>query len=167
MRGLIVLLFALLSGCAPTIRTSILIENDEYKPTITILGPEQIIDCNFGKSICSYYMLRTVIDKKSGQYSHQLYVSVAYFGDWAFFERAYLLGGKELQFAEIERRVIDCESETCKMRETFGATIPPEITKSGFSVRFFSKNGEGISVVYPDSLCSIQNDAIKRVLSSL
>ena len=52
----------------------------------------------------------------------QVYASTHFFDEWAFLDSAYALGGRELDFVQIDRQVDNC-TYGCMMVETFGINL--------------------------------------------
>lgn len=94
------------------------------------------------------WLLRSWLDKGTGIAHHQIYLTTVYRDrDWWRFSRANDERARPLQFTNIRRDVLSCNTyRECVFRETVGASIDDNVLREfervGFSVKFFS-NGLG------------------------
>lgn len=138
----------LLSACAAgglVTRDTVEADTDEFDTSVTFRG---ITETNgesesFGASNSRTYFIRSFLDKESGEISHQLYISIDYFNDWRFYNRASLVGGDNPEFIEIASDV-DCSSYGCTYNEQMAVTMSDKYLRdheNGFKVKVSSKSG--------------------------
>jgi hypothetical protein len=97
----------------------------------------------------NFYCLRSFLDRRTGETTHQLYVSDSYFGRERNWNAAHDGAGKQLAVVEIDRHEISCEAN-CAYLEEFAATIPAgelRATPSGLAVTFVSLSGDQKTIV--------------------
>ena len=123
-----------------SLRKEVSVVTDEFEPVITIKGIEDYI----GDDLKGAFFLRSFINKKTKDVTHQLYIYCNYRWDWRFYNSAYLSGGKALEFTEISRDV-SCTNGICTYYEHFGVDISDEFLRKnteGFSVKISAKSGD-------------------------
>jgi len=120
--------------------TSVKVEDSKFEDAATFIGIQEHPDRN------TEYLLRSWVDKKSGQVTHQVYVANFYHGDWIFWSRANSEDAQPLQFVPIKQEVVTCdEFSRCSHSEHFAALIPDTVLRThqdGFSVKFYGKTGK-------------------------
>jgi hypothetical protein len=149
-----------LSGCAamglgPTpLRLTPQIESSEFETSTKITGVEARLSEN---DPWSRQFLRSWIDKKTGEVTHQLYVFQSYAGDWRFWQGANGEDAQSLPFTEISRDVGSC-AHGCTLYESFGVSLPDTLLRAhaaGYRVKAYAKSGLTMVVfVSPEQIAS-------------
>src|SRR5262249_23645821 len=92
----------------------------------------------------NFYCLRSFLDRRTGESTHQLYVSDSYFGAERNWTAARDGAGVALVFVSISRDEIACQAE-CSYAEEFAATLPEsELRRNseGLAVTFSARSGD-------------------------
>jgi hypothetical protein len=92
----------------------------------------------------NFYCLRSFLDRRTGETTHQLYVSESYFGAERVWEAARDRTGKALPFVSVSRDEITCEP-ICSYVEEFAATVPESELRAkpdGLAVTFAAHSGD-------------------------
>lgn len=112
MRILIAGLLVLgLSGCAQQSDMPAAL-TDKFAPQITVKGPSRYDHPVLG--ISKEWHLQSLVAKRTGYVTHQLYVSIAYVGGWRFFDTASNDQGQSLAVRQIDPSVGNsCNFEIC------------------------------------------------------
>ena len=137
---LFVFIMVLITISCVSLRKEVSVVTDEFEPFITINGIEDYI----GDDLKGAFFLRSFINKKTKDVTHQLYIYCTYHWNWRFYNSAHLSGGKALEFTEI-RRDFNCTDGICTYYEHFGAYISDEFLRKnteGFSVKISAKSGD-------------------------
>jgi len=137
---LFVFIMVLITISCVSLRKEVSVVTDEFEPFITINGIEDYI----GDDLKGAFFLRSFINKKTKDVTHQLYIYCTYHWNWRFYNSAHLSGGKALEFTEI-RRDFNCTDGICTYYEHFGADISDEFLRKnteGFSVKISAKSGD-------------------------
>ncbi|MBK3735694.1 hypothetical protein GAY29_21850 [Azospirillum brasilense] len=156
------------SGIASTEVARVDVRDDSFEKLVKFQGPKLSLGYQPYGILVNAANLRSWVDRASGTASHQLYVVDYYEGSgWRFWSRVNGEGGDQLEFVSISREVGSCGRYTgCGHYETFGATIPDKVlrdrTATGYSVKFFAKNGEEKVVTITPQMISLQIEAIDK-----
>ena len=105
---LFVFIMVLITISCVSLRKEVSVVTDEFEPFITINGIEDYI----GDDLKGAFFLRSFINKKTKDVTHQLYIYCTYHWNWRFYNSAHLSGGKALEFTEI-RRDFNCTDGIC------------------------------------------------------
>jgi hypothetical protein len=117
----------------------------------------------------NYFLLRSWIDTRSGQTTHQLYVEDSYFGSERKWDAAHDARGQALKFIPISQNEISC-SERCSYAEEFAAGLPDALLRTstgGLTVKFSSGGGAGKTIAVPGQLIAEQLAAVDAARSKL
>ncbi len=113
----------------------------------------------------NFYLLRSFLDRQTGETRHQLYVSDSYSGPERRWDAARDGAGHALRFLEINRRQITCEGG-CSYAEEFAADIPESELRAnpnGLKVTFGAKSGAEKTISVSGSQISAQLAAVDAV----
>ena len=126
---------------------------------LQLVGPRRQHDPPFlGVPGTNFYLLRSMIDRRSGQTVHQLYVEDSYFGGKREWNAAHTAAGAELRFVPISLNEISCDSN-CSYAEEFGADLPEALLRAspqGLTVEFGAKSGAKMTIAVPAELIQKQ-----------
>lgn len=126
---------------------------------IELAGPRRQHDPPFlGVPNTNYDLLRSLIDTRSGETVHQLYVEDSYFGAKREWNAAHDAAGAELHFVPISLNEISCDNG-CSYAEEFGADLPEALLRAspqGLTVTFTAKSGARLTVAVPGDLIQKQ-----------
>ncbi|KAA0683606.1 hypothetical protein [Roseomonas genomospecies 6] len=156
------------AGIASTEVARVEVKDDSFEKLVKFQGPRLSLGYQPYGILVNAANLRSWVDRASGSASHQLYVVDYYEGSgWKFWSRVNGQGGDQLEFVSINREVGSCGRYTgCGHYETFGATIPDKVLRdhasTGYSVKFFAKNGEEKVVTITPQMISLQIEAIDK-----
>lgn len=110
-----------------------------------LIGPKMQHDPPFlGIPGTNFYCLRSILDLKSGETAHQLYVSDSYDGAERNWDGAHYGAGQAMAFVPISRHQISCDGG-CSYVEEFAANIPESELRSspnGLAVTFTDRAGD-------------------------
>ena len=113
---------------------------------VALIGPKMQHDPPFlGIPGTNFYCLRSILDLKSGETAHQLYVSDSYDGAERNWDGAHYGAGQAMAFVPISRHQISCDGG-CSYVEEFAANIPESELRSspnGPAVTFTDPAGDG------------------------
>lgn len=110
----------------------------------------------------NFYLLRTWIDRQTGDATTQLYVSDSYAGSERGYAAAYDAAGRPLPFVSILRDQITC-GNGCSWAEEFAATLPESALTSdpqAFAVTFAAPSGVKTTIRLSPALVKSQLAAI-------
>ena len=152
MQFLCSFLMVTLLGCAvrepppssPPLQDAVKVEQSQSESFTTFLGIKQ----PYPGDASNTYLLRSVVEKTSGQVAHQLYVANYYRSaeGWRVWSRAHGEDAQPFEFVAIHRGVLSCDADSgCALEEEFGAVIPDPMLRahqSGFSVTFAADTGQ-------------------------
>jgi len=154
------------SGASPVQAAGVEVKDDPYEKVVTFVGPKVLLGPQpYGVPV-NAANLRSWVDRSTGVARHQLYVVDYYEGNgWKFWTRANGEGAETLEFVSIGRDVGTCSRYSgCGHYETFGASIPDKVLKekaqTGYSVKFYAKNGLDAAVTIPANIIAQQLAAI-------
>jgi hypothetical protein len=91
----------------------------------------------------NFYLLRSWLDRQTGEARYQLYVSDSYSGSERNWDAAHDGAGRPLAFVAVDRQQIACIEE-CSWVEDFGADLPEALlraSRDGLSVVFTARSG--------------------------
>lgn len=157
--------------------TTVAIRSSELEPGIELNGPSRRLVGGFDGE----YSLRSLIDKKSGLVSHQLYVEDSFRsnGDYDFIGvelHRNESGGvfyasprgedfRKLEFIQIDREVGSCAvgpmglgngiGASCRLYETFGAVLPDSLLRAhptGYRIMFSGQRGPLVVSIASDQI---------------
>jgi hypothetical protein len=92
----------------------------------------------------NFYCLRSFLDRRTGETTHQLYVSDSYLGAEREWNAARDAAGTPLPFVPVSRDEITCENG-CSYVEEFAATLPESQLRAnpdGLTVTFAARSGD-------------------------
>ena len=116
---------------------------------ISLVGPRRPHGEPFlGIPNTNYYTLRSLIDTRSGETAHQLYVEDSYFGGKREWNAAQDKAGTKLRFVPISLNEITC-NPGCSYAEEFAATLPETLLRAsqqGLAVTFTAKSGDRMTI---------------------
>jgi hypothetical protein len=137
---------------------------------LAVIGPrQQHAQPFFGIADTNYYTLRSLIDRTSGQTSHQLLVEDSYVGPERRWDAAHDGWGQTLRFIPISHNELACEGGGCSYAEEFAAAIPePELRGSprGMEVTFTDKAGDKKTIAVPGNVIAVQIAAFDSARAS-
>jgi predicted small lipoprotein YifL len=137
---------------------------------IELVGPRRQHDPPFlGVPGTNYSLLRSLIDTRSGDTVHQLYVEDSYFGTKREWNAAHGPAGAELHFVPVSLNQISCDNG-CSYAEEFGADLPESLLRAspqGLTVGFTAKSGAKLTIAVPGELIQKQLAAADRAHASL
>ena len=110
----------------------------------------------------NFDLLRSFIDTRTGQTTHQLYVQESYGGAQRNWNTARLATGQSLRFLPINNAEITCDNG-CSYAEEFAAALPEPLLRSspqGFAVVFTSRSGNEKTISVPADLIAMQLVAV-------
>jgi hypothetical protein len=136
-----------------------------------LVGPaEQHADSFLGVPDTNFYRLRSLIDRRTGETSHQIYVAYSYFGADKKFDAARDGAGTALRFIPISHNEITCENGTCSYAEEFAAALPESLLRAsanGLSVTFTAHSKEDKMIAVPGPLIAAQLAAVDAARAAL
>jgi hypothetical protein len=137
---------------------------------VSIAGPRrQQAEPFLGVPGTNYFLLRSQIDTRSGQTSHQLYVEDSYFGAERKWDAARDAQGQPLKFIPISQNEISC-SEHCSYAEEFAVDLPePSLRSStgGLTVVVSAGAGANKTIAIPGQLIAEQLAAVDAARTKL
>jgi hypothetical protein len=151
----------------PSPPASVKIEDSQFDEAATFIGINTEISYAIDRD--TLYLLRSWVNKKSGQVTHQLYITNFYYGDWIFWSRASSEDAQPLEFIAMQSKVIDCAYSRCSYSETFGALIPDAVLRihqHGISVKFYAKTGKEMVIRLTSQQIQLQLKAIEDFQAS-
>lgn len=110
----------------------------------------------------NFYCLRSFLDRRTGEATHQLYVSDSYFGAERGWNAARDSTGAQLPFVPVSRDEIACE-DRCSYVEEFAATLPDSkmrASRNGLAVTFVSRAGNEKTIVVTGDRIAAQFAAV-------
>ena len=132
---------------------------DSSQRFVSLVGPKvQHAPPFLGVAGTNYYCLRSLLDRKTGQVAHQLYVSDSYSGAERNWNAARDGSGNSLKFVPIDRHEITCEAG-CSYFEEFAANIPEDelrASSKGLSVTFTAGPGVEKTITVSGGQIAIQ-----------
>jgi len=170
MRYLIILLIFPLAGCMTADKT-VRVKKDRFSESIKILGREVVHkDQGLFNTKRFKHFLRSYVNKKTGQVTHQLYFTTDYSrSDWHNYETAKLKGGRGLKVEQIGSDVTVDQYGT-RYYETLIAIIPNKIlkdNKDGFFVKWYAQSGHSVKMLITPEQVKQQLAAVERELKEI
>ena len=130
---------------------------------VTLAGPQiQHAEPFLGVSGTNFSLLRSMIDTRTGEIAHQLYVEDSYFGAERNWNAARDATGQPLRFIPISKNEITCDAG-CSHAEEFAASLPDALLRAspqGFTVVFTARTGVERIVAVPGDLIAKQLAAV-------
>lgn len=102
----------------------------------------------FGVTETNFHVLRSWIDRRTGETAHQLYVEDSYAGKKREWNAARDGEGRTLRFIPISLNEITC-NPGCSYAEEFAAALPEDELRAhpqGLTVFFTAKSGEQMAI---------------------
>jgi hypothetical protein len=141
-----------LTACSPMAsgppdagRSVVLAREDVSPAFIGFIGPKaQHAPPFLDTAGTNFYCLRSFLDRRTGETTHQLYVSDSYFGIERNWNAARDSTGTELPFVAVSRDEIACDTG-CSYVEEFAATLPESALRAsdrGLAVTFVARSGD-------------------------
>jgi hypothetical protein len=122
------------------------VQDDQFSTQATFIGTEQVDDPIRGS--LKEWFIRSFVDKRSGEVTHQLYVHVRYAGERRRYETATDDHATPLPLTRIERRREDCSHGDCEFEEDFGLALGDAVLRNragtGFQVKVVAHSGDWI-----------------------
>lgn len=178
LRVLAPLLLAALAGCAgvsgapgprvqPAPAVSRTVEQDGK--FLAFVGPRsQHAEPFLGVPGTNIYALRSWVDQRNGESTHQLYVADSYAGDERDWNAARDGSGKALRFVAISKNEIICE-RGCSYAEEFAAALPETLLRAspqGLAVTFAARSGAQKKLTVSGELIQKQLAAVNDARAS-
>jgi len=173
-----VLLMLALAGCAgmatapprtpaaAQTATVVGISTEQGGRFIALAGPRrQHAEPFLGVPGTNFYTLRSLIDTRTGETAHQLYVSDSYAGAELDWNAARDAQGRPLRFIPISKNEITCQP-SCSYAEEFAAALPEARLRESagrLSMTFAARSGTEKTIAVPAELIRAQLAAVDRV----
>src|SRR6266851_6263207 len=161
-----------LTGIAPTAEPAGAVTRTQEQGGrfITLAGPRlQHAEPFLGVPGTNFYLLRSMIDTRTGEIAHQLYVEDSYFGAERGWNAARDATGQPLRFIAISKNQITCENG-CSYAEEFGAALPEALLRAnpqGLTVVFAARSGAEKTIAVPGELVAKQVAAVGEARGTL
>lgn len=130
---------------------------------IALVGPRRQFAPPFlGVPGTNIDLLRSWVDRRTGEEVNQLYLEDSYSGAERNYDAAHDAAGGELRFIPISRNEIACVNG-CSYAEEFAAALPTAVLRAhpqGLTVVFTAKSGPSLTIAVPGEL-------IRKQLASL
>ena len=137
---------------------------------VTLAGPRlQHAEPFLGVADTNFYLLRSMIDTRTGEIAHQLYVEDSYFGAERNWNAARDMTGQPLRFIAIGKNQITCETG-CAYAEEFAAALPEALLRAnpqGLTVVFTARSGAEKRIAVPGELVARQVAAVGEARPAL
>ena len=137
---------------------------------VTLAGPRlQHAEPFLGVDNTNFYLLRSMIDTRTGEIAHQLYVEDSYFGAERGWNAARDTTGQSLRFIPIGKNQITCENG-CSYAEEFAAVLPEPLLRAnpqGLRVVFTARSGAEKTIAVPGELVAKQLAALGEMRAAL
>lgn len=139
------------------------VQTDQFSPVITVNGLS-MFDNPFG-GISKQWFIRSFIDKRSHNVTHQLYVSLSYLGAWKFFNSAATDKAEALKVTTIDRKVNDCTG-ICDFDEVIGIEIPDSTLRAraakGLEIKISAHSGDSIVLPITSEMITKQLEIVDK-----
>jgi hypothetical protein len=136
---------------------------------VTFVGPRrQHAEPFLGVPGTNFFALRSWLDTRSGEVSHQLYVEDSYFGAEKKWEKARDKTGGSLRFVAIAKNEISCD-QGCSFAEEFAVALPEALLRAnpqGLSVTIAAHSGAERTIAVPGDLVARQLAAVDAARAS-
>lgn len=116
----------------------------------------------------NYFTLRSLIDTRTGETVHQLYVEDSYLGPKRSWNAASV-NGQALRFVPVSTNEITCEPG-CSYAEEFAAVLPDQLLRAspqGLTVRFTAQSGADKLILVPGDMIRKQLAAVDQARAAL
>ena len=161
-----------LAGISPTAQPANAVTRSQEQGGrfITLAGPRlQHAEPFLGVTDTNFYLLRSMIDTRTGEIAHQLYVEDSYFGAERGWNAARDITGQPLRFIAIGKNQITCENG-CSYAEEFAAALPEALLRAnpqGLTVVFSARSGAEETIAVPGELVAKQVAAVGEARTTL
>ena len=146
----------MLAACAPLASTppvagrpAVLAREDLSPGFVTFIGPKaQHAPPFLDTPGTNFYCLRSFLDRRTGETTHQIYVSDSYRGAEREWNAARTNAGTPLPFVAVSREEIACDP-ACSYAEEFAATLPESELRAspdGLAVTFAARSGDAKTI---------------------
>jgi hypothetical protein len=122
-----------------------------------------------GVADTNFAVLRSMIDTKTGEIAHQLYVEDSYFGAERNWNAARDMSGQPLRFIAISKNEITCENG-CSYAEEFAAVLPEALLRAnpqGLTVVFTARSGATKTIAVPGAAVASHLAALGETRAAL
>src|SRR5438132_11055021 len=137
---------------------------------VPLAGPRlQHAEPFLGVDNTNFYLLRSMIDTRTGEIAHQRYVEDSYFGAERGWNAARDATGQPLRFIPIGKNQITCENG-CSYAEEFAAVLPEALLRAnpqGLTVVFTARSGAAKTISVPAGLVGKQLAALGEMRAAL
>jgi len=161
-----------LAGILPTAQPAdaVIRTQEQGRRFVTLAGPRlQHAEPFLGVEDTNFYLLRSMIDTRTGEIAHQLYVEDSYFGAERGWNAARDATGQPLRFIPIGKNEISCENG-CSYAEEFAAVLPEALLRAnpqGLTVVFTARSGAAKTISVPAGLVGKQLAALGEMRAAL
>jgi hypothetical protein len=150
--------------------TAITVNREQGGRFLSFVGPKTQHDPLFlGVAGTNYDTLRTLLDTRSGETVHQLFVEDSYAGTKREWFEAEDEKGQKLRFIPIGSDEITCDGG-CSYAEEFAAALPDPLLRAstnGLIVTFIAKSGARTVIQIPGPQVAAQLAAVDNAKKSL
>jgi len=161
-------LFFVLAACGLQ-GPHVTIKSDRHSKDVEIYGWGSSID-ETPEETFRLWRLRSYINKKTHAVNHRLYVTVAYFGDTKYFNRAADETVKNLPVTGQHIRGENCSRERCEVDEYIEIALSDQDlrqhTNSRYTVELYAKNGDSLMITIAPEMTRQQLEAIDKYVSN-
>jgi hypothetical protein len=165
-----VLLGAVLTACTqlmpapPAAGRPVVLAREDLAPGfIGFIGPKtQHAPPFLGTPGTNFYCLRSFLDRRTGEVTHQLYVSDSYFGPERGWNAARDSRSRALAFVPVSHDEITCDTG-CSYVEEFAAALPEgelRANPNGLAVTFAARSGDEKTVLVSGERITTQLAAV-------
>jgi hypothetical protein len=167
-----------LAGCVglsgnpppPRLADTVILSSEQGGRFLSFVGPRrQHAEPFLGVPDTNFWALRSLLDTRSGERVHQLYVEDSYFGAERNWDMARDGQGQALKFVPISTNEITC-SNGCSYAEEFAAELPEDllrVSRNGLTVIFTAKSGAEKTIAVPGDLVEKQLAAVDAARANL
>jgi hypothetical protein len=161
-----------LAGISPTAQPANAVTRSQEQGGrfVTLAGPRlQHAEPFLGVADTNFYLLRSMIDTRTGEIAYQLYVEDSYFGAERGWNAARDMTGQPLRFIAIGKNQITCENG-CSYAEEFAAALPEALLRAnpqGLTVVFSARSGAEETIAVPGELVAKQVAAVGEARTTL
>lgn len=155
-----------LEDTPPPAVKSVTVKDDEFDKTILFIGPEEEHEPALTSRKPNVFQLKTTMDRKSGEVTHQLVMTHNYAAkSWKFWQRAADEDAEPLELATIRRDVGFC-SPACTYAEVVGATLSDAALRArkdkGYSIKLYARDGGEKVIALSPEMIAMQIAAIDQ-----
>lgn len=124
------------------------VEDDPFKTSIIYDGISKTDSKWLGltRDLTHTSFIKSFKDKNTGEFTHELYATITYYGNWHNFERAAFRGGEEAGLNYHNRTQVNCYRR-CKLTERFSISLEQDFLTNntdGFDVKVFAESGKEV-----------------------